>query len=68
MAFEGLSDKLGQIFRKLKTRGKLTENDVKEAMREVRLRSSKPMSAIRSSRILSAKSPHAQSAKKSSAA
>ena len=37
MAFEGLSDKLGQIFRKLKTRGKLTETDVKEAMREVRL-------------------------------
>ena len=37
MAFEGLSDKLNQVFKKLKARGKLTESDVKEAMREVRL-------------------------------
>ncbi len=37
MAFESLSDKLGQVFKKLKARGKLTESDVKEAMREVRL-------------------------------
>ena len=37
MAFEGLQDKLGQVFKKLKSRGKLTEADVKEAMREVRL-------------------------------
>ena len=37
MAFEGLQDKLGQVFKKLKARGKLTEADVKEAMREVRL-------------------------------
>lgn len=37
MAFEGLSDKLNNVFKKLKSRGKLTENDVKEAMREVRL-------------------------------
>ena len=37
MAFEGLQDKLGQVFRKLRARGKLTEADVKEAMREVRL-------------------------------
>lgn len=37
MAFEGLSDKLNNVFRKLKSRGKLTESDVKEAMREVRL-------------------------------
>lgn len=37
MAFESLSDKLGQVFKKLKARGKLTEADVKEAMREVRL-------------------------------
>lgn len=37
MAFEGLSEKLGQVFKKLKARGKLTETDVREAMREVRL-------------------------------
>ena len=37
MAFEGLQDKLGAVFRKLRARGKLTEADVKEAMREVRL-------------------------------
>ncbi|MBP0966029.1 MAG: signal recognition particle receptor subunit alpha, partial [Oscillospiraceae bacterium] len=28
MAFEGLQDKLGQVFKKLKARGKLTEADV----------------------------------------
>ncbi len=37
MAFEGLSDKLGRVFKKLKSHGKLTEADVKEAMREVRM-------------------------------
>lgn len=37
MAFEGLSGKLNQVFKKLKSRGKLTESDVKEAMREVRM-------------------------------
>ena len=35
MAFEGLSDKLGNVFKKLRSHGKLTEADVKEAMREV---------------------------------
>ena len=37
MAFEGLSTKLQNIFKKLGNRGKLTEKDVKEAMREVKL-------------------------------
>ena len=37
MAFEGLADKISKAFKKLKGKGKLTENDVKEAMREVRL-------------------------------
>ena len=37
MAFEGLSEKLNNVFKKLKSRGKLTEDDVKEAMREVKL-------------------------------
>ena len=37
MAFEGLSNKLSLVFKKLKNKGKLGETDVKEAMREVRL-------------------------------
>ena len=37
MAFEGLADKLGNAFKKLKNKGKLSEKVVKEAMREVRL-------------------------------
>ncbi len=37
MAFEGLSEKLNNVFRKLRSRGKLNESDIKEAMREVRL-------------------------------
>ena len=37
MAFEGLSGKLNQVFKKLKSHGKLTESDVKEAMRAVRM-------------------------------
>ena len=37
MAFDNLSEKLGAVFKKLKNRGRLTESDVKEAMREVRL-------------------------------
>lgn len=37
MAFEGLADKLEEAFKKLKSKGSLTESDVKEAMREVRL-------------------------------
>ncbi|MCH5298828.1 MAG: signal recognition particle protein [Ruminococcus sp.] len=37
MAFEGLSEKLSGAFKRLKSKGKLNESDVKEAMREVRL-------------------------------
>ena len=37
MAFESLSDKLNATFKKLKGKGRLTELDVNEAMREVRL-------------------------------
>ena len=37
MAFEGLSDRLEAAFSRLKSKGSLTEADVKEAMREVRL-------------------------------
>lgn len=37
MAFEGLSDRLDNAFKKLKSKGSLTEADVRDAMREVRL-------------------------------
>jgi signal recognition particle subunit SRP54 len=37
MAFESLSDKLQNIFKGLKKKGKLSEQDVKEALREVKL-------------------------------
>ena len=37
MAFESLSQKLAGAFKKLKSKGKLTEQDIKLAMREVRI-------------------------------
>ena len=37
MAFEGLSEKLSAAFKKLRGKGRLTEADVKEAMREIRM-------------------------------
>ena len=37
MAFEGLSEKLNAAFKRLRGKGRLTEADVREAMREVRL-------------------------------
>ncbi len=37
MAFEGLSERLEAAFQRLKSKGALTEADVKDAMREVRL-------------------------------
>ena len=37
MAFEGLSEKLQSVFKKLKGKGVLTEADIDEAMREVKL-------------------------------
>ena len=37
MAFEGLTEKLSATFKKLRGKGRLTENDVWEGMREVRL-------------------------------
>lgn len=37
MAFEGLSTRLQNVFGKLKGKGKLSEDDVNEALREVRL-------------------------------
>lgn len=37
MAFEGLSEKLVNAFKKLRKKGKLTEDDVREVMKEVRM-------------------------------
>lgn len=37
MAFEGLTEKLSATFKRLRGKGRLTEADVKEAMREIRL-------------------------------
>ena len=37
MAFENLSEKLNNVFKKLRGKGRLSESDVKEAMREIRL-------------------------------
>ncbi len=37
MAFESLSDKLNNVFKRLRGKGRLTQSDIKEAMREVRM-------------------------------
>ncbi|MCC8120896.1 MAG: signal recognition particle protein [Oscillospiraceae bacterium] len=37
MAFEGLTEKLSATFKRLRGKGRLTQSDVKEAMREIRL-------------------------------
>ncbi len=37
MAFEGLSEKLNSVFKNLRGKGRLTEEDIRLAMREVRL-------------------------------
>ena len=37
MAFESLSNKLAGVFKKLRGKGKLSEQDIKDAMREVRM-------------------------------
>lgn len=37
MAFENLSEKLSGVFKKLRSKGRLSESDVKEAMKEIKL-------------------------------
>lgn len=37
MAFEGLASKLQETLKKLRGKGKLSEKDIKDAMREVKL-------------------------------
>ena len=36
MAFDSLTDKLQNVFRKLRSKGTITEADVKEAMKEAK--------------------------------
>ena len=36
MAFESLADRLGSVFKKLRGKGKISEADLKEAMKEVK--------------------------------
>ena len=37
MAFESLSDKLQNVFKSLRSKGRLTEGDVKSALKEVKM-------------------------------
>ncbi len=37
MAFESLTDKISAAFKRLRSKGRLTERDIKEAMREIKL-------------------------------
>ena len=37
MAFESLTDKLQNVFKNLRSKGRLTQEDVKTALREVKL-------------------------------
>ena len=37
MAFESLTDKLSNVFKRLRGKGRLTEADVKEAMKEIKM-------------------------------
>ena len=37
MAFESLTDKLSNVFKRLRGKGRLSEADVKEAMKEIKM-------------------------------
>ena len=37
MAFESLTEKLQNVFKKLRSKGRLTESDVKSALKEVKM-------------------------------
>ena len=37
MAFDNLTEKLNGVFKKLRSKGKISEKDVNDAMREIRL-------------------------------
>ena len=53
MAFDSLTEKLQNIFKNLRGKGRLTEDDVKEAMREIKRASWRRTSTSRWSRTLS---------------
>ena len=36
MAFEGLTEKISSAFKHLRSKGRLTESDIKDAMKEIR--------------------------------
>ena len=38
MAFDSLSEKLQNVFKNLRSKGRLTEDDVKTALKEVKIR------------------------------
>ena len=37
MAFEGLTEKISSAFKHLRSKGRLTESDIKDAMKEIRM-------------------------------
>ena len=43
MAFDSLSEKLQNVSKNLRSKGKLTEDDVKAALKEVKMHSLRPM-------------------------
>lgn len=45
MAFESLTEKLQNVFKNLRSKGRLTESDVKTALKEVKWHFSRRMSA-----------------------
>ena len=59
MAFESLTDRLAGVFKKLRGHGKLSEADIKAAMREVRMALWKPTSTTRWRRTSAQRSPSA---------
>jgi len=64
--FESLSERLGGVFDRLRGRGALNENDVREAMREVRVALSKPTLPFPLSAALLIRSPNRPLANRSS--
>ena len=47
MAFDSLSEKLQNVFKGLRSKGRLTEADVKTALKEVKMLCWKPMSILK---------------------
>ena len=63
MAFEGLSDRLDNAFKKLKSKGSLTESDAQESMLELLLHSDgygDDFSFVKSGNLCVIRSEHAQ--------